>query len=76
MLGATDYIIVAKRNYGTYYLKYDPLGRGTSDPFRAAVVAARKGKPTNLYGYRLVPLETSRDWTVLKVETPHGQEQG
>jgi len=72
MLGATDYIIASKHNYGTYYLKYDPLGRGTSDPFRAAVVGARKGKPTSLYGYRLVPIETSRDWTVIKVESGQG----
>jgi hypothetical protein len=69
ILGKTDYIIAAKGDFLNYYLKYDPLGRGGSDPFRAAVLHARKGKPASLYGYRLVPIETSRDWTVIKVES-------
>jgi hypothetical protein len=68
MLGATDYIAVSKSDFVNYYLKYDPLGRGESDPFRAAIRHARKGRPISLYGYRLLPIETSRQWTVLKVE--------
>ena len=32
---------------------------------------ARKGKPTNLYGHTLVPIEVSRDWIVTKVELEH-----
>ena len=68
MLDATDYIVVSKRNYPTYFLKNDPFQRGQSDPFRSAIVLARKGRPTNLYGHTLVPVEVSRDWIVIKVE--------
>jgi len=68
MLRATDYIVVSRRSFSFYYLKYDPLGRGRSDPFRAAILDARKGKPASLYGSLLVPLETSSDLIVIKVE--------
>jgi len=68
ILASTDYIAVSKHTFVNYYLKYDPLGRGETDPFRAALSHARKGQATSLYGFRLVPIETSRAWTVIKVE--------
>jgi hypothetical protein len=68
MLGATDYIIVSRGPHGYYYLKYDPLRTGRSDPLRAAILAARRSKASNVYGYRLVPVKASRQLLVLKVE--------
>ena len=68
ILRSTDYIAVSKSEFLSYYLQWDPLGRGQSDPFRAAIAHARKGKPISLYGYRLLPIETTKGWTVLKVE--------
>jgi len=68
ILGSTDYIAVSKNDFLNYYLKWDPLGRGDSDPFRLAMQRAHKGAAVSLYGYRLLPIETSRRWTVLKVE--------
>jgi len=68
ILRSTDYIAVSKSDFLSYYLKWDPLGRGQSDPFRAGIAHARKGKSMSLYGYRLLPIETSKHWTVLKVE--------
>jgi len=68
ILRSTDYIAVSKSEFLNYYLKWDPLGRGQSDPFRAAVTHARRGAPFRLYGYRLLPIETTKGWTVIKVE--------
>jgi len=68
LLDSTDYIAVSKRNYPTYLLKNDPFKRSRSDPFRSAILLARQGRPTNLYGHTLVPIEVSRDWIVIKVE--------
>ncbi|MEI9952577.1 MAG: glycosyltransferase family 87 protein [Pseudomonadota bacterium] len=70
-LGSIDYILVSRRKYVYYYLIYDPLARGASDPFRLAIVNARRHRPVELYGYSLVPIETSRAWIVLKVEPKH-----
>ena len=69
ILASTDYIVLSKSNFLNYYLKWDPLARGETDPFRVAMLHARKGKPISMYGYRLLPIETTRRWTVIKVES-------
>jgi hypothetical protein len=68
ILASTDYIIASKRKYAYYYLLYDPLRRGASDPFRKAILAARTlRQPTRVYGHLLTPIDSSHDWIVLKV---------
>jgi hypothetical protein len=69
MLGESDYIIVFKRKFHFYYLSYDPLSRGKSDPFRAAILGARNGaKTASIYGHRLRLVENTRQRLVLKIE--------
>ena len=72
ILGSIDYVILSKGKHTFYDLRYDPLRRGKSDRFRAAVLRARSGKASSVYGYRLVPIKaarkTSRQLLVLKVE--------
>jgi hypothetical protein len=68
ILASTDYLVLSTGSHFFYYLKYDPLARGTSDPFRAAVQHARRNKPASVYGYRLVPFSERGRLFVLKVE--------
>ena len=70
ILAATDYIVVSRRRFSMYYLRYDPLQRKDGDPFRAAIAAAhkRRRKPVSVYGSILVPIQVSRHAIVLKVE--------
>lgn len=75
MLAAADYVIVSKRRYDFYYLRYDPLKRGKRDPFRAEVKRVTKSKskrvanlePIVLYGRTLTPIVNSRQWTIFRV---------
>ncbi|HYQ16811.1 MAG TPA: hypothetical protein VEQ58_13660, partial [Polyangiaceae bacterium] len=68
ILGKTDYLVMSRGGHFFFYLRYDPLQRGKSDPFRAAVLRARNGKEANAYGYRITPFKTTRRLLILKVE--------
>lgn len=69
MLASTDYIVISKGRHSWNFLRYDPIGRGNKDPFRALVRRiSRTSKPATIYGHRLIPMQNSRRWLVLKVE--------
>lgn len=68
ILEGTDYLVVSKGSHFFYYLKYDPLRRGKSDPLRAAIQRAVRDKPAEVDGFRLVPFKKRGRLVVLKVE--------
>ena len=68
ILDDTDYIIVSKREYPFYYLLYDPVGRGNSDPFRRAISQMAAGAPSQrVYDRQLVPIVNDKRWLIVKV---------
>jgi hypothetical protein len=68
VLDDTDYIVVSKREYPLYYLLYDPVGRGDSDPFRRAISQMAAGAPAQrVYDRELVPIVNNKRWLIVKV---------
>jgi hypothetical protein len=75
MLADADYVLISKRRYNFYYLRYDPLKRGKRDAFRREVrrvtesnKSGVKGlEPIVVYSHTLTPIVNSRHWTIFRV---------
>jgi hypothetical protein len=68
LLQETNYIVVSKRDFPYYYLLYDPLGAGDSDPFRHVVRRLLDGATIlPAYGRNLAVTENSPTRLVIRV---------
>lgn len=70
ILDAVDYVLASKGDFALYYLRYDPLSRGSSDAFRKAMwEAVALNQPRSVYGRTLTPVASPWPLVVLKVGT-------